>query len=86
MSDFVLIPRQSPDRVQRQRCPSATPLAELADTLVHRIFGVGLVLQSAASLADGPVAERLTRAVDELDAIIREVRSAAFREASQPPG
>lgn len=85
MNDFVAMPRQSPTGIQSQRHPPATPLAELADTLVHRIFGVGLALQSAANLADGTVAERLNRTLDELDAIIREVRTATFREASQSP-
>jgi hypothetical protein len=56
----------------------------LAGMVVHRLFGVGLTLQSAAGLAGGPVAERLQQAVDELDAIIRDVRTAAFK--FQDPG
>ena len=55
--------------------------------VVHRLFGVGLTLQSAAGLAEGPVAARLQQAVDELDAIIRDVRTAVFRFQNQrhPP-
>jgi len=51
---------------------------------VHRLFRIGLVLESASDLADGPVAARLQHAVDELDAVIRDVRAAAF--GSGPPG
>jgi GGDEF domain-containing protein len=60
---------------------------DLAAMVVHRLFGVGLNLQSAAGLADGlaayqlgqAVAGKLCQAVDELDAIIRDVRTAAFK-------
>jgi signal transduction histidine kinase len=45
---------------------------------VHRLFGVGLTLQSAAGLADGPVAARIQSAVDELDTVIRDVRTAVL--------
>jgi len=58
--------------------------ADVARMVVHRLFGVGLTLQSAAGLAEGPVAARLQQAVDELDAIIRDVRTAVFR--FQNPG
>ena len=57
----------------------AGSLTDMLGLVVHRLFGVGLELQSAASRADGPAAERLRRAIDELDNLIREVRSAAFR-------
>jgi GGDEF domain-containing protein len=58
----------------------------LAEMVVHRLFGVGLTLQSASGLADGLVAYKLGRAmacklgqaVNELDAIICDVRTAAF--------
>jgi diguanylate cyclase (GGDEF)-like protein len=50
----------------------------LAEMAVHRLFGVGLILQSAAGLADGPVAARIQQAVDELDTIMRDVRTAVF--------
>lgn len=57
---------------------------DLTGMMVHRLFGVGLTLQSAAGLADGlvayqlgqAVARKLEHAVDELDAIIRDVRTA----------
>lgn len=60
---------------------------DLAGMVVHRLFGVGLTLQTAAGLADGlvasqlgrAVARQLWRAVDELDAIICDVRTAAVK-------
>lgn len=52
---------------------------DLAGMVVDRLFGAGLTLQSAADVADGPAADRLRRAVDELDAIIHDLRSAVFR-------
>jgi len=59
-------------------------LMDVVALVVHRLFGIGLVLESASGLVDGPVAARLQHAVDELDAVIRDVRTAAFR--SGPPG
>ena len=46
--------------------------------VVHRLFGIGLELQSAAGVADGPVADRLQLVVDELDELIGDARSMAF--------
>ena len=59
-------------------------LMDVVDLMVHRMFGIGLVLEAASGLADGPVAARLQHAVDELDAVIRDVRTAAF--GSGTPG
>jgi len=59
-------------------------LLDVVAFMVHRLFRIGLVLESASGLADGPVAARLQHAVDELDAVIRDVRTAAF--GSGPPG
>ena len=56
-------------------------LVDVAALMVHRLFGIGLVLESASGLADGPVAARLQHAVDELNAVIRDVRTAAFGPA-----
>ncbi len=68
--------------------PATVPVSELADLVVHRVFGVGLIIQSAASLADSdspadPIAKearaRLELAVEELDGLIRDVRALALR-------
>jgi hypothetical protein len=52
--------------------------ADLMQTMTHRLFGVGLLLQAAEDLAEGPLAGRLSRAGAELDAVIRDTRTAAF--------
>lgn len=83
MSDFVAMPQRPQDIDEGQSSAPRPPIEALADMVVHRVFGIGLVLQSAAGLAEDPVAERISRAVDELDAIIRDVRAAAIREADQ---
>jgi signal transduction histidine kinase len=53
---------------------------DLHDTVIQRLFATGLALQGAARLA-GPlpeVAERIQQAVDELDLVVRQVRSSIF--------
>lgn len=64
--------------------PDPDGLIDVVTVLVHRLFGVGLVLESAAGLAHGPVVARLQDAVDELDAVIRDVRSAVFAPRFRP--
>lgn len=64
--------------------PGGGMTVDLASALVHRIFGIGLALESVAGLADGPAAARLQRAIGELDDLIRDIRSAVF-EARQFP-
>ena len=51
---------------------------EVLALVVHRLFGIGLEIQSAAGVADGPAANRLQLVVDELDELIRDARSMAF--------
>lgn len=51
---------------------------DIAGMAVDRLFSAGLILQSAACLADGPAAEQIQQAIDELDAVIRDARTAAF--------
>jgi signal transduction histidine kinase len=52
---------------------------ELHDTVIQRLFATGLSLQGAVRLAEKPeVVERLLQAVDDLDATVRQVRSAIF--------
>jgi GAF domain-containing protein len=49
---------------------------DLHDRVIQRIFGVGMTLQSATHLADLPqVMERVSRAVDDLDGTITEIRT-----------
>jgi len=53
---------------------------ELHDTVIQRLFATGLSLQGAARLAEDrpPLLERIQQAVEDLDATVREVRSAIF--------
>lgn len=52
---------------------------DLHDLVIQRLFAVGLGLQGASRLSDQPeIAERLERAVDDLDATIKDIRQAIF--------
>ena len=50
---------------------------DLHDTVLQRLFGLGLELQAAAMSA-GEFAPRLEGAVDEIDRIIKEIRTSVF--------
>jgi GGDEF domain-containing protein len=74
-------------RAAASPAPAASAAMELAESVTGQLFGVGVVLESAATLADAAVATRIRQALDELDAIIREARTAAFGGWPQPgPG
>jgi signal transduction histidine kinase len=52
---------------------------DLHDRVIQRIFSVGMSLQGAARLHGPPeILERVTKAVDDLDATIDEIRTAIF--------
>ena len=52
---------------------------DLHDLVIQRLFATGMSLQGAASLIpDAEAAERVQRAVDDLDDTIRDIRSAIF--------
>ena len=53
---------------------------DLHDTVIQRLFATGLGLQSAARLAGSmpEVADRIQQAIDELDQVVRQVRSSIF--------
>ena len=61
---------------------------DLHDSVIQRLFAVGLSLQGVVRLADEPaVVQRLESAVDELDATVREIRSVIFElHAPRLPG
>jgi PAS domain S-box-containing protein len=52
---------------------------DLHDTVIQRLFAVGMSLQAARSRATGSVGERIDAAVDDLDGVIREIRNTIFR-------
>lgn len=51
---------------------------DMHDTVIQRLFATGMGLQGALSLLSGPAAERVARAVDDLDATITEIRTTIF--------
>ena len=51
---------------------------DLHDTVIQRLFGAGLRLQSIAAVADERVRSRLDETIDDLDDTIRELRSTIF--------
>jgi hypothetical protein len=61
------------------RAPAAATVetvgAELANTMIHGVFAVGLTLESVTSLVDGVAAERLQDAVGQLDTLIKDIRT-----------
>ncbi len=68
---------RAPDCPAFPAAPAAAVLDVAAD-LVNRLFSVGLSLASATSLVNGAAGARLEEAIDDLDAIINDVRSAIF--------
>lgn len=51
---------------------------DLHDTVLQRLFGLGLELQAIAIRTESDLANRIEDAVDEIDLIIREIRTAVF--------
>jgi GAF domain-containing protein len=60
---------------------------DLHDLVIQRLFAIGLSLQGATRLTDEPdVTRRLSTAVDDLDATIREIRDRSSLWARTTPG
>ena len=70
------------DYDSRNAVKAAMPI-EVANSVIQQIFAVSLNLASCAHMVDGPVAKRLTTAIDDLDAIILGVRRAALEQLGQ---
>jgi two-component system, NarL family, sensor histidine kinase DevS len=51
---------------------------DLHDTVIQRLFALGMRLQAAERLADPAIAERIRGAVDAIDQVIREIRETIF--------
>ncbi len=58
---------------------------DLHDTVIQRLFGLGMRLQAAERLADPVVGERIRATVDSIDDVIREIRETIF-DLNRPPG
>lgn len=51
---------------------------DLHDTVIQRLFAIGMRLQASERLADGPVADRISDTVENIDQVIREIRETIF--------
>jgi two-component system, NarL family, sensor histidine kinase DevS len=51
---------------------------DLHDTVIQRLFALGMRLQAAERLAEEPVASRIRETVDSIDQVIREIRETIF--------
>jgi signal transduction histidine kinase len=59
---------------------------DLHDTVIQRLFGVGLALQiSLSSVLDDDVRSRINNVLDELDATIHEIRTTIFEIDQDQP-
>ncbi len=58
---------------------------DLHDTVIQRLFGLGMGLQGAQRLADERVADRIGAAVEAIDEVIREIRETIF-DLNRPQG
>ncbi|GHF24528.1 GAF domain-containing sensor histidine kinase [Pseudolysinimonas yzui] len=73
------------DREQLELVEERTRIArDLHDHVIQRLFGAGLALQSAASLADPVLASRITQQIDAIDSAISEIRTAIFTLQTRP--
>ena len=60
---------------------------DLHDTVIQRLFAVGLSLQGAASRGGAdPALDRMRQAIDDIDDTIRDIRSAIFALHTRRPG
>jgi signal transduction histidine kinase len=57
---------------------------DLHDKVIQRLFAAGMALQAAGRLIDADVSPRIAETVDELDAIIAEIRSTIFTLEARP--
>jgi signal transduction histidine kinase len=58
---------------------------DLHDLVIQRLFAIGLTLDNAGRLAERPeVSQRISTAVDDIDATIKDIRRTIF-ELSAPP-
>ena len=58
---------------------------DLHDTVIQRLFALGMGLQGAQRLASGAVGERISQSVQAIDEVIREIRETIF-DLNRPPG
>jgi hypothetical protein len=91
LADEVALPGPDAGGGSRERGPihvapfAADTMAEFAAYIVNRLFSVGLSLESAHSIVGkGPAAIRVAAAVEEVDLMIRDIRTRMFSLAADP--
>jgi signal transduction histidine kinase len=52
---------------------------DLHDTVIQELFALGMSLQALSSSTTGAVGERISTAVESLDAVIRQIRNTIFQ-------
>lgn len=58
---------------------------DLHDTVIQRLFATGLTLQAVTRMSDRPqITERLTRAVDDINDTVHQIRTTIFALQAQP--
>jgi hypothetical protein len=58
--------------------------ADAAMAVIHQIFQAGLALETAASLLDAPMVTLVLRILDDLDQLVRDIRSTVLRPRTRP--
>jgi len=64
-----------PEAVDTEPTPQGPDLAQM---VVRRLFGIGLILEAAAGVTEERGRHWLHEAVGEIDALIRDIRAAVF--------
>lgn len=87
-SSALSSPRDAPDRPAQLDTLAASDIgigADFATAVVNRLFEAGLALESAASMLEGPPAAAVVRAAENIDQLVRRIRSALFESPAHPP-
>jgi PAS domain S-box-containing protein len=59
---------------------------DLHDSVIQRLFALGMSLQGVQILADGILKDRVASAVDAIDEVIRDIRETIFELGRRPSG
>jgi len=71
------------NRAARPPAPAEDTMAGFAEDIVNRLMSVGLSLERARSIAgEGPAADRVVAAADQVDRLIGDIRTLTFRLAA----
>jgi anti-sigma B factor antagonist len=73
-----------PDRGSADITEAQLAHLRMLDAVITALFNVGLSLQAAVELLAEPARQRTEEALDELDNVIREIRTAVFAARDRP--